>query len=393
MNFNTTIPLKSLNEYACDLDADVPTESLEHLIYQEMLAVVSSASPSLRGVTRRIVQEVERVCEKSDRIQKSGQIETWQLSLGRHRLNKCLTYYKHGSQKGRIELHSNLSVIVYRYIAPAQSQLSFSGRYNLIEDFLQEFYAESLRAFRRENDVTEDYQPRTRLELAEYMAFTEQYAKRRITLPRGSSQQLIVLRAQTFSRRQPSEAVVDIEQAVEFQKGEEGEQYSRSAIMQQIRNLMVSEAIDPSESVLRDRIIDTLFTYFQENGYQDCADYLTLKLNDLSASEIDEILNLTPRQRDYLQQRFKYHIEKFALSSHWKIVHQWLGADLDQKLGLKEAQWEQFIQELSPQQQQILTMKQEKKSYQDIAKVVNLTPKKVEKQWTKLLELAWKLRN
>jgi hypothetical protein len=393
MNFNTTIPLKSLNEYTCDLDADIPTESLENLIYQEMLAVVSSTSPSLRRVTRRIVQEVERVCEKSDRIQKSGQIETWQISLGRHRLNKCLTYYKYGSQKGRIELHSNLSVIVYRYIAPAQSQLGFSGRYNLIEDFLQEFYAESLRAFRRENDVTEDYQPRTRLELAEYMAFTEQYAKRRITLPRGSSQQLIVLRSQTFARRQPSEAVVDIEQAVEFSKGEEGEKYSRSAIMQQVRSLMVSEAIDPSESVLRDRIIDTLFTYFQENGYQDCADYLTLKLNDLSASEIDEILNLTPRQRDYLQQRFKYHIEKFALSSHWKIVHQWLGADLDQKLGLKETQWEQFIQELSPQQQQILTMKQEKKSYQEIAKVVNLTSKKVEKQWTKLLELAWKLRN
>ncbi len=395
MNLNTTIALNSISESSSDFDEakNGSIQYLENIICQEMLEVISSHSSSSLKVIHRIIQEVQRVCEKSDRIQKSGEIITWQLSLCRHRLHKCLSYYKYGSQKGRIELHSNLSVIVYRYIAPSQLNLGFSGRYNLIEDFLQDFYAESLRAFRRENDVSEDYQPRTRIELAEYMAFTEQYAKRRITLPRGSSAQLIILRAQTFARRQPDETVVDIEQAVESGKGEEAEQYSRSAIMQQLKNLMISETIDPSESVLRDRIIDTLFEYFKAQGHQDCADYLTLKLKDLSASEIDEILNLTPRQRDYLQQRFKYHIEKFALSSHWKIVHQWLGADLDQKLGLKQVQWEQFLTELSPQQQQILEMKQEKKSYQEIAKIVNLTPKKVEKQWTKLLELAWKIRN
>lgn len=395
MNLNSTIALNSVSESSLRFDEDnkAPTQFLEEMIYQEMFEVISSHSPSLKQVSLRIVQEVHRICEKSDRIQKSGDINSWQISLCRHRVNKCLTYYKYGSQKGRIELHSNLSVMIYRYIAPSQSQLNFSGRYNLIEDFLQDFYAESLRVFRRENDVKDDYQPRTRLELAEYMAFTEQYAKRKITLPRGSSAQLIILRAQTFANRQPDETVVDIEQAIETPKGEEAQQYSRSAIMQQVRNLMVSESVDPSESVLRDRIIDTLFEYFKAQGHQDCADYLTLKLQDLSASEIDEILNLTPRQRDYLQQRFKYHIEKFALSSHWKIVHQWLGADLDQKLGLKQLQWEQFLTELSPIQQQILAMKQQKKSYLEIAKSINLTPKKVEKQWTKLLELAWKIRN
>ncbi len=75
-------------------------------------------------------------------------------------------------------------------------QLGFQARYSLIEDFLQSFYSESLKAFRRENELPDGYQPRTRLELAEYMAFTEQYAKRRISLPNGQNQQLIVLRAQ-----------------------------------------------------------------------------------------------------------------------------------------------------------------------------------------------------
>ena len=163
-----------------------------------------------QAVVDRIVQEVERICRKSDRIQTSGEISSWQLTLARHRLQKCLSYYKLGSKQGRVELHSNLSVMIYRHVAPTQAQLSFSARYNLIEDFLQDFYAESLKAFRRENDVEADYSPRTQLELAEYMAFTEQYAKRRIQLPNRHSQQLIVLRAQSFAKRQPSETPLDI---------------------------------------------------------------------------------------------------------------------------------------------------------------------------------------
>jgi hypothetical protein len=45
---------------------------------------------------------------------------------------------------------------------------------------LQDFYADALRAFRREQQLADNYTPRTRIELAEYMAFTEQYAKRRV---------------------------------------------------------------------------------------------------------------------------------------------------------------------------------------------------------------------
>lgn len=298
-----------------------------------------------------------------------------------------------GSQQGRVELHSNLSVMIYRHIAPPQKQLGFSARYNLIEDFLQEFYTESLRAFRRENEVAEDYQPRTKLELAEYMAFTEQYAKRRINLPNGYNQQLIVLRAQSFARRLPKETAVDIEQAVEYSKGEDVQARRYTAAMHQIREEMVAETPDPWESVSRDRVIKALFQYLENQGHSDCANYLALKLQDLSATEIDEILGLTPRERDYLQQRFKYHVEKFARTSHWQLVHQWLGADLDQKLGLKAQQWEAFVAKLSGQQQQLLELKQRKHSDKEIAKALGCTPKKVQKHWTKLLELAAKARN
>ncbi|MGB0563186.1 MAG: hypothetical protein ACPGVO_15475 [Spirulinaceae cyanobacterium] len=367
--------------------------SLETVLLEQIKQQVGRISASARRVVTRIDKEVERVCAKSDRIQNSGDIRSHQLFLGQHRLKKCLAYHQLGSQQGRVELHGNLSVVVYRHIAPTQAQLGFSGRYNLIEDFLQDFYVEALKAFRRENDVPEDYQPRTQFELAEYMAFTEQYAKRRITLPNGYSQQLIVLRAQTFARRMPKETAVDIETAVEFPKGEDAERMHRSATVQQVRAQMVTEMPDLWETVKRDRVINALFDYLQNQGHQDCANYLALKLQDLPASEIDMMLNLTPRQRDYLQQRFKYHVEKFARTTHWELVHQWLDADLDQRLGMTQSQWQRFVMQLTEEQAQLLAHKQAHHSDAEIMQRMSLTAKKVQKRWTDVLVLAAQVRN
>jgi len=366
---------------------------LVDVLLTELGSQMGLKSSRVLGVAQRMAAEVERICRKSDRIQATGDVYTWQVSLGRHRIEKCLQYYQLGSKQGRKELHSNLSVIVYRHIAPAKAQLNFSARYNLIEDFLQDFYVESIKAFRRENELASNYQPRTQLELSEYMAFTEQYAKRRINLFNGFSQQLIVLRAQTFAKRQPGETSVDIEAAVETQKTEEGLSYARSAVMQQIRSRLVSEAVDPGESVLRDRVVSELVKYLEDQGQSECVDYLTLKLSDLPAAEIDEILNLTPRQRDYLQQRFKYHVEKFAHTSNWELVHQWLGADLDQKLGMVSQQWQVFFTTLTLEQQRLLELKQSNYSDDQICKLLDYTPKQLQKRWTNILSLASKFRN
>lgn len=376
-----------------DFETSPEQTALVDFLLAELLSQVSIKSSRVLDVAQRMAAEVERICRKSDRIQATGDVHTWQISLGRHRLEKCLQYYQLGSRQGRKELHSNLSVMVYRHIAPAQAQLNFSARYNLIEDFLQDFYVESIKAFRRENELPSNYQPRTQLELSEYMAFTEQYAKRRINLFNGFSQQLIILRAQSFAKRQPAETSVDIEAAVETQKTEEGLSHSRSAVMQQLRSRLVSDSIDPAESVLRDRVIAELIKYLEDQGQSECVDYLTLKLSDLSAGEIDEVLRLTPRQRDYLQQRFKYHVEKFAHTSNWELVHQWLGADLDQKLGMVSQQWQIFFTTLTLEQQQLLELKQSQYSDDQICKLLGYTAKQLQKRWTSILALASKFRN
>ena len=366
---------------------------LAQVLLTEFQTDLPTPSSNVHSVIARMVEEVERICEKSDRIQSSGQIQNWQLTLTRHKVQKCLTYYRLGSKHGRIELHSHLSTMVYRHIVLSQTQMGFGARYTLIEDFLQGFYIEVLKAFRREHQLPANYSPRTRLELAEYMAFTEHYAKRRITLPGRRNQQLIVLRAQGFAHRQPPETSMDLEMAMESSKGEEAEVQSRSPLAQQLREQLVADVTDPSDSVVRDRVIQDLTEYLEAQGQNDCVDYLALKLQDLSAPEIDEILGLSTRQRDYLQQRFKYHVEKFARSHRWQLVHQWLGADLDQNLGMPQQQWEAFVQELSGDQQQLLALKGRQATDSEIARALHCTPKQVHKRWVRILELAWQVRN
>ncbi|MHC5725573.1 MAG: HetZ-related protein, partial [Nostoc sp.] len=369
-------------------------DTLIELLCEEMQGQVKAAPKCVEALAKRIVVEVERICDKSSRIQTSGEIKSWQMTLGRHRMQKCLRYYQLGSKQGRVELHSNLGAMVYRHITMSGSELGFEARYSLIEDFLQAFYIEAIKAFRRENELPNDHTPRTQLQLAEYMSFTEQYAKRRINLPGGANQQLIILRAQGFARRQPQETTVDIEMAVECAKGEEAESYQRNSAVQQLRSQMIAQTnFDPSEESERDRVITELMKYLESQGQSDCMNYLSLKLQDLSAPEIDQILGLTSRQRDYLQQRFKYHVEKFSKQHHWQLVHQWLGAGLEQKLGLSSQQWEIFVNQLTQEQQQLLQLKTARENDQAIAKVIKCTPKQLQKRWTQLLEIAWAIRN
>ncbi|WP_017714220.1 HetZ-related protein [Prochlorothrix hollandica] len=405
-----TSPVPAIESPALDVALENTDETvvleditgLMTLLRQELEADTKKPTTSSQAVSERIAKEVTRICAKSNRIQNSGEVANWKLTLGRHRLKKCLGYYKLGSRRGRVELHSTLSTIVYRHVARLKAQLGFHGRHALIEDFLQGFYIEVLKVFRRENHLPEDYCPKTRLELAEYMAFTEQYAKRRINLPGRANQQIIVLRSQNFARRQPQETLMDIEAAMESPKREEGEAFNRSPLSKHMREQMVADAVDPAEAVVRDRVLSELVKYLESQGHSDCVDYLALRLQDLPAPEIDEILGLSARQRDYLQQRFKYHVEKFSRLHQWELVHHWLGADLSQNLGLSPRQWQSFLGELDPAQQDILRLKQTQLSEatgthlpsdQDIAQRLKCTPKQLQRRWYQILALAWKVRN
>lgn len=371
----------------------VKVKSLVQFTQKQLEQSTKPSESRCDQVADRIVEEVNRICRESDRIQRTGEVGKWQRDLAEHRIKQCLRYYQLGSQRGRVELQSTLSAIVYRYISLRQGSSSYQAKVNLIEDFLQGFYAETLNAFRREADVTSTYSPRTLLELSEYLAFTERYAKRRITFSRGRSQQLIILRAQTFSQQQPLEASVDMT-AAESSFNREDKEWEGLA-MQQLRNYMAANNNDNelTNRNLRETVAHELIQYLEDKQQQDCIDYFVLRLRDCATAEIEAVLGLTPRQRDYLQQRFKYHLIRFALSNNWELVHQWLGATLEQNLGLTPSQWEDLQGELTEPQRNLLALKQEGFATKAIAKRLQLTPSQTDKLWGKLLEAAWEMRN
>ncbi|MCL2925093.1 MAG: heterocyst differentiation protein HetZ [Trichodesmium sp. MAG_R04] len=367
-------------------------EEILKLLLHEFQQSTRASRQNCQEVAERIRQEVERICKESKRIQASGEVGKWAKNLALHRLRRCIHYYQLRSQEGRIELHSTFSAIVYRYITPPQIQSSYQAKLNLIEDFLQQFYLETLNAFRRETELPATYCPHTLLELAEYMAFTERYGKRRIPLSGGRSQQLIILRAQTFSQQQPKETSVDIDQAAEGKATDSDKTWNDRSI-QQVREAMVAQDPGSDMGSLRQAVIQELMAYLEERQQQDCANYFALRLQDLSTGEIESILGLTGRERDYLQQRFKYHLLKFAMGHRWELVHQWLEADLEQNLGLTPREWEALHQQIDSEQKNLLKLKQQGLSDEKIAKTLGRKINQVKKKWYKLLELAWELRN
>jgi hypothetical protein len=384
MNSAATITIQGVSS--------IGVEAIFQLLLKELQQSTKASEQNCRDVATRIAAEVYRICSESKRIQAAGTVESSAITLARHRLQQCLRYYELGSSRGRVELHSTLSAIIYRYINPPQRQLSYQGRLVVIEDFLQNFYFEALNAFRRENQLGATYSPKTLLELAEYMAFTERYAKRRIPLP-GRQQQLIILRAQTFSQQQPPETCVDIEQAAEG-SGNEADGSWEDPAVQQLRSAMATQPEpEPQEDTLRSVVITELMSYLEERQQSDCADYFALRLQDLSAQEIESILGLTPRQRDYLQQRFKYHLIRFALLHRWELVHEWLEADLHTNLGLTPQQWDVYTAQLDDKQRSLLELKQLGHPDEKIAKTLGLSMAQLQKRWFKILEQAWEIRN
>lgn len=370
----------------------IGVEVIFQLLFKELKQSTKASEQNCHDVATRITAEVNRICSESKRIQASGAVESSAMTLARHRLQQCLRYCDLGSNRGRVELHSTLSAIIYRYINPPQKQLSYQGRLTIIEDFLQSFYLEALNAFRRENELGPTYRPQSLLELSEYMAFTERYGKRRIPLP-GRQQQLIILRAQTFSQHQPPETSVDIEQAAEGSANEADGSWEEPAV-QQLRSAMATQPEpEPEEDTLRSVVITELLNYLEERQQTDCADYFSLRLQDMSAQEIESVLGLTPRQRDYLQQRFKYHLIRFALLHRWELVHEWLEASLHSNLGLTPQQWLTYIAQLDDKQRSILELKQQGQPEEKIAKTLGLSLAQLQKRWFKILEQAWEIRN
>jgi hypothetical protein len=74
-------------------------------------------------------------------------------------------------------------------------------------------------------------------------------------------------------------------------------------------------------------------------------------------------------------------------------VHEWLEAGLETNLGLTTQQWQQLQETINAKQTKLLALKQQGVADGEAAKILAMTPTQFQKQWTKLLEQAWEIRN
>lgn len=88
MNVKTANSLNQVSQsnlHAPEIVKETDTQALSELLLEELRSHLGSQPSRAQAVTNRIALEVERICSKSDRIQVSGEIHSWQLTLARHR--------------------------------------------------------------------------------------------------------------------------------------------------------------------------------------------------------------------------------------------------------------------------------------------------------------------
>jgi len=386
-------PLDSM--YENTLTQDHKKNTLQTKIEAEFFKHLRCKPAGIGFVSQRLSKKIETTCIRSNHIQNSGVVNHWEMTLIRHHTQKFSYYYLLRANQRRIKLHHLLSSMAYSHIG---RNLNYHARQALLEDFLQDFYIETLQAFRREYSFASTYCPKTRVELAEYMAYSELYAKRKIFIQREKSKQLIVLRAQAFFRRQPPETVIDMTVVEGGTKSEKDELNCNSWVTQKVREKIAVEDCQPEDLQMREIIIKSLLTFLKKQKQSDCVRYLRLKIQGYTAPEIDEILDITPKSRDHLQQRCKYQIEKFSQQHEWELVHQWLEASLDNCLGMTSSKWTLFLTTLPTDLKVLIDYKNRQMREPDytneaIAKDLNWSSSKVKRNWRKILKLAQNYRN
>jgi hypothetical protein len=345
------------------------------------------------AVVLRMVVHLRQSLEWAPGLQRLGSAErrAWVSEQLPPTVKRWLKYYRLGPRRGWRELQSKLTSLVYHHCAGPE--VNHGRRVLLVEELLQAFYIEALQHFREEHRLPEHYTPGSPAELAQYLAYSENYATRPVRMRSGTEVPLIRLRARRASQdRLNREVPLDLAAAEDTALGEPGALSDEAMHLQQVREAFASQ--DPREEsereLLRQQVIASLSAYLEERGQSEALEYLRLQLEHLEAPAIEEALGLDAPQRIARQQRLAYHVNAFATRAQPELVHAWLDAGLEQRLGLSTAQWAVLSQD--DLDRRLLELKVAGASNAEIEEALRLAPAALEQRWTRILAAARQLR-
>lgn len=168
-------------------------------------------------------------------------------------------------------------------------------------------------------------------------------------------------------------SLLDEQAMSEYQENQawEDRQAQRQTVQQEFENYLATE-VDPLAS-----------------------QWLRLYLQGRSQEAIAEALNVPIKQIYRLREKVSYHaIRVFAVKQAPELVASWLETSLQEhSLGLTPSQWEQYWQNLTPIQRQLIASLKAGKSVETIASELKLKTNQVIGEWSKLYLAAQSLRN
>lgn len=155
-----------------------------------------------------------------------------------------------------------------------------------------------------------------------------------------------------------------------------------------------AQAVEEQQAA-RTAVKEKFEDYLAEHLGPDAVRWLHLYLQGKSQEAIARALNKPVKDVYRLREKISYHaIRVFALKIQPELVTGWLETSLEEhRLGLTQAQWEEYWESLSLQQRQLLDLLKAGKSMEAIASDLNLKTNQVMGEWSKLYLTALDLRS
>lgn len=145
---------------------------------------------------------------------------------------------------------------------------------------------------------------------------------------------------------------------------------------------------------LRQAVKQEFASYLEEHLGAVAVKWLQLYLQGQSQEAIARSLNLDIKQVYRLREKVSYHaVRVFALKQQPELVSNWLEISLqEQSFGLTPQQWQQFWENLTQQQRQMIDLLKAGNSMEAIAQSLKLKTHQVMGEWSKLYLAAQAIR-
>lgn len=280
-----------------------------------------------------------------------------------------------------------------------QTWVSLSrDRRRTVVDVVQEIVQELLKSDRylqQQMEWIAQCTTEPRLRNALLLASLEEYCLRPIR-----NQPLLSYRFVNYLRRSQKGGLTQVptQELVRIVSSEIGDAEADDSI-----NLLDTQTVSEYESqqaweeqqALRLDVQQEFETYLAQKVDPMAAQWLQLYLQGRSQDVIAEQLKIPIEKVYRLREKVSYHaVRVFAFKHSPELVANWLGTSLQEhSLGLTPTQWQQFLEDLSSTQYQILDLLKARCSLKEIARQLQLKPSQVASEWNKLYLKAQSLRH